>query len=86
VGRCNDHEVLHSSKAVVATDSTEYFYLTDNLDATLQEDFKKEYGRRTMPWYGPAQLTDDWQPVDDGAGRNGKVNIGYDLNGGRDGG
>ena len=33
----------------------------------------------TVPWYGPAHLTDDRQPVDDGAGRNGKVSIGYEM-------
>ena len=35
-----------------------------------------------MSWYGPEQLmefTDHWQPVDDDAGKNDKVNIGYEM-------
>ena len=55
--------------------------MTDNLDATLQEDFKKEMREEDnkVPWYGPAQLTDDCWPLDDGAGRNDNVNIGYEM-------
>ena len=52
----------------------------DNLDAHHQPPFQKlmkESGADT--WYGPANMTDDWQIVDDGVGKAVKDEMGEEL-------
>ncbi|KAK3245560.1 hypothetical protein CYMTET_44876 [Cymbomonas tetramitiformis] len=50
---------------------TEYLLLQDNLDAQKEETYKQVLLSevKATSWFGPAQATDLWQPVDQGYGR-----------------
>ncbi|KAK3247403.1 hypothetical protein CYMTET_43098 [Cymbomonas tetramitiformis] len=50
---------------------TEYLLVQDNLDAQKEETYKQVLLSevKATSWFGPAQATDLWQPVDQGYGR-----------------
>mgnify|MGYP001578625902 CR=1 FL=1 len=51
--------------------SVEKLLYCDNLDAQVAPDFKKLLAteHKTTVYYGPANLTEDWQPIDAGFGK-----------------
>ena len=52
----------------------------DNLDAHHQPAYKKVMEKSgSDPWYGPANMTDDWQIIDDGVGKAVKDEMGEEL-------
>ena len=76
------HECIQRDlDAGVADKDSEYWLSQDNLDAQKQEDYKKmnKELNQSLSWYSPPQLTDDTQPVDDGAGRDCKLKIGETM-------
>ncbi|CAB1108496.1 unnamed protein product [Ectocarpus sp. CCAP 1310/34] len=55
--------------------------IMDNLHAQTKDDFKECLAKQcnTLAWYGPSECTDEVQPVDAGAGRFFKVEVGRQM-------
>ncbi|CAB1118359.1 unnamed protein product [Ectocarpus sp. CCAP 1310/34] len=55
--------------------------IMDNLHAQTTDEFKECFAKHfnTLAWYGPSECTDEVQPVDAGAGRFLKVEIGRQM-------
>ncbi|CAB1113736.1 unnamed protein product [Ectocarpus sp. CCAP 1310/34] len=55
--------------------------IMDNMHAQTTDEFKEYLGKHcnTLAWYGPSECTDEVQPVDAGAGRFLKVEVGRQM-------